>query len=347
MNTTKKSRIYLSAIGYDYGVKPIATMMGDMSFSEQFTKAKCLGLIFQFGRSKSHEEVPLAIAFLFQNEKPAEAWLDIMLAWISSADGNSKAIQLDFIERKREGYAVSISPDPVFFEKRMVPARYVDKITPISLLGAHYKEIDSAGDSYYKFKKGYSQGRKIAVGYVIGTPGRIIKSSSRHFVKTEFGFFTEDNIPPDRLASGYNRKKALSGLKTEVPSPGEVESQRNSAIKNYFPIAHKRLTAGWLKNLTAPLEASTSIGKIHQSICNIILFERIKQSRISKEEIEEMEYPLLLLDYLETHYESFDSYFPPDDFFTPIVLTEQLARDNQYLQKLINFYNDSGKHQPA
>ena len=77
-------------------------------------------------------------------------------------------------------------------ELKQVEANLKDKVNPIMMVQTHYKEIDTLGQNYLNYKANYKKIEKIAVGYIIGTPTKIVKQSKRYFTKKEFNFYKED-----------------------------------------------------------------------------------------------------------------------------------------------------------
>lgn len=76
---------------------------------------------------------------------------------------------------------------------------------------------------------------------------------------------------------------------------------------------------------------------IVQAICNLILFERLKQEKDLSSDFTKAGYPTRILDYLISTYESFSSYFPTEDFFSIEKIEYQIKNDqrelNEYLKK--------------
>lgn len=85
------SEINFTNIGFDYGVKSFLMLVGDIEFSDLFLKADCRGVLYVFRGGDSEDEmIPVQMAFMFQNEEPAEKFMDNLLGRISKS--NDKAI---------------------------------------------------------------------------------------------------------------------------------------------------------------------------------------------------------------------------------------------------------------
>ena len=182
------AQLDFSNIGFDYGVKPFFMIVGDMEFSNLFKEADCNGILYISDKGDGEEMLPVQMAFLFQNEEPAEKFLDILLGWVEKSNNEGDAVSIDFIENKKGGYTLSIAPEINRFVDRMIPKNLKDKVSPIIMAQTHYKEIDQLGKNYLNFKTNYEKAEKIAIGYVIGTPTKIIKQSKKYFTKKEFNF---------------------------------------------------------------------------------------------------------------------------------------------------------------
>lgn len=95
-----KNEINFTKVGHDFGVKPYYMLVGDMEFSDLFKKADCNGILYVFEENDSDEVVPVQMAFVFKNEKPAQRFLDILLSWIEGSGGDGDAVSISFIENK-------------------------------------------------------------------------------------------------------------------------------------------------------------------------------------------------------------------------------------------------------
>jgi hypothetical protein len=329
-----------SKVGYEYGIRPDMILLGDMDFSKHFIDAKCLGLMYMFGIDNKSNQVPVQIAFIFQNEDPAKLFFDCLLHWVKNSDNDGDAVSIEFIENLKGGYTLAIYPEIERFIKRMIPDHLIDRVSPIMMTQTQYKEIEQVSPSYHNFKSNWEKARKIAIGYVIGSPGKIQKQSTKYFTKSEFKFYQKDNIPLNSAAEMYNliQKKQLFN-KNNHPSPPkdsleDISKRRKSEIKNFFPVTYNKIVNNnWLSTKVNELEKRKyNFECIIQAICNIILFERIKQDRSSLDDNVSIDNPINILDYLLSTYESFSSYFPDDSFFSISVIENQIVNDKNELE---------------
>ncbi|MCL2650489.1 MAG: hypothetical protein FWD60_05600 [Candidatus Azobacteroides sp.] len=333
-----------SKIGYEYGVKPYMILVGDIDYANYFVEAKCLGLLYMFRVDCNDNHIPAQIAFMFQNEAPAKIFFDCLMNWIERSNNDGDAVSIEFIENDKGGYTVAISPEMKRFIDRNIPAHLKDKISPLMMVQTQFKEIDSVSPSYQAFKANYKKAGKIAVGYVIGNSNKIEKQSDKYFIKTEFNFHEQDNIPQNSSAKIYDSiQKNKTFDKETLPKPPkktmeQISARRNSEIKTFFPVTYNQLyNQGWLSSLVQELNKKYERDIIIQAICNLILFERLKQEKDLSADFTKAGYPTRILDYLISTFESFSSYFPADDFFTLEKVENQIKNDqyqlNEYLKK--------------
>ncbi len=333
-----------SKIGYEYGLKPHMVLIGDVDFSNYFSEAKCLGLIYVFGFDNKNNQIPVQIAFLFQNEGPAKKFLDCLMNWIERSNNDGDAVSIEFIENNKGGYTIAIFPEMNRFIDRCVPKHLKDRISPVMMTQTHFKEIDSVSSNYYAFKANYKKVGKIAVGYVIGSPNKIEKQSDKYFIKTEFQFYEKGKMPQNSSAEMYDYiQKDKTFDKENRPKPpkettGEIAKRRLEEIKTFFPVTYNKLNnQGWLSDLVQELSKKYEKDIIIQAICNLILFERLKQEKDLSPDFTKTGYPINILDYLLSTFESFSSYFPTADFFTMKKIENQIKNDQcelkEYLKK--------------
>lgn len=337
------SKNNFSGIGYDYGVQPFLIILGDGEFCELFQKAKCLGIQYMFRYGANNEEmIPVQIAFIFRNEGPAEKFLDILLNWIKKSNNDGEAVNIDFIENNKGGYTLSISPEMERFEERMIPIHLKNKVTPIFMVHTQFKEIDSLGQNYLNFKANYKKAGEIAIGYVIGTPTKIEKQSKKYFKKSEFNFYKQDEIPSDSIANSYNATQEFSSFDPKnSPKPpreslNEIKKRRISEMKSLLPLTYNKLKNLWLGETQKKLGLNYEPEIIKQAICNLTIFERLKQMDDLSSNFTENGYPTRILEYLLSTYETFDSFYPPDEFYTEDNIVKQIQNDKKELETYLS-----------
>lgn len=336
------NKLDFSKIGYDYGLKPHLMLMGDPEFSNLFKAAKCIGLCYEFSKDEKDLIIPESLSFIFENEKPAEDFFNILLKWIDKSNGDGNAVALDFIETNEGGYALGISPDMKRFIDRMVPKSHKEKVTPVAMLYTQFKEIPTLSKSYLDFKNKIKNIEQFSIGYVIAKGEKIIKKGEKRFFKTEFNFFEENNTSEDNIVFVYRAVKNQSDLVkksmpkcTELPVK-ELAERRLLEMKSYLPLTLNRLQNKWLEETMEKLERKYEKDQIVQAICNLTIFERLKQNVDLSSDFTGQGYPNRILDYLLFTFESFDSYYPDDDFYTEERIIQQMQNDKNELTQYFN-----------
>ena len=317
-------------------------VVGNIEFSDLFKKADCRAILYIFEKDEEDEMIPVQMAFLFENEEPAEKFLDILLGWVEKSNNDGEAVTIDFIENNKGGYTLSISPEINRFIERMISKNLKDKVSPIIMLQAQYKEFVTLGKNYLNFKENCKKAKEIAVRYVIGTPTKIIKQSKKYFTKKEFNFFKEDEIPNNSMALGYKATQESSGFDPKnLPKPPkesveEISIRRISEMKLYLPLTYNKLNNLWLGDIQKKLGVKFDLEIIRQAICNLTIFERLKQIKELPPDFTKMGYSHSILDYLLSTYESFDSYYPSDDFYSEKQIVNQIKNDEKELKNYLN-----------
>lgn len=335
------NKVDFSNIGYDYGIKPFFMLVGDMEFSGLFTKANCKGVLYIFEKSVHDEMYPVQLAFLFQNEEPAEKFMDTILRWVEKSNNDGDAVAIEFIENSKGGYTLSISPEINRFVERMLPKHLKDKVNPIIMLQSHFKEIDTLGQNYLIFKNNYKKSENIGIGYVIGTPTNIVKQSKKFFMKKEFHFFKEEDIPSNSMASAYTSKhnSSKSKFKDFPKQPKEpienISQRRIIEMKELLPLTYTKLSNQWLGEIQKRLSTKYDQEVIKQAICNLTIFERLKLNLDLDPDFTKSGYPVRILEYLLSTYESFDSYYPQDEFYTEETIIKQIENDKKELENYL------------
>lgn len=336
------SQIDFANIGYDFGIKPVYMLVGDNEFSELFKKASCQGVLYIFAKGEDETLFPVQMAFLFENEEPAEKFLTILIGWVEKSNNDGDAVTIDFIENNKGGYTLVIAPEVHRFIERMIPRMLKDYVTPMTMLTTQFKKLDSIGKNYLNFKANYKKAEKIAVGYAIGTPSKIIKQSKKYFTKKEFNFYKENEIPQGSMGFGYGATKDFVDLKKEnlpkLPKESleDISVRRISEMKKLLPLTYNKVQNLWIAEVQKKLIEEYDKEIIKQAICNLTVFERLKQRKEISTAFTKPGYPHRILEYLLSTYESFDSFYPPDDFYTEERVLRQIKNDKWELENYLN-----------
>ncbi|WP_439488179.1 hypothetical protein [Algoriphagus sp.] len=331
-----------SNIGFDYGVRPFFMLLGDLEFSDLFKKADCRGVLYLFAKGDNDEMIPVQIAFLFQNDEPAEKFLDILIGWVEKSNNDGDAVSIDFIENNKGGYTLAISPEIGRFIDRMIPKELKNKVSPIAMVQTQFKEIDVLGTNYLNFKSNYRKAKSIAIRYVIGSKNKITKQSKKYFIKKEFNFFKEGEIPQNSTALSYKSTQEISDFDPKtLPKPPkesieEIAERRTSEMKSLLPLTYNKLNNLWLGELQRKLSLKYDSEIIKQAICNLTIFERIKQLKDLPADFTKTGYPNRILEYLISTYESFDSYYPSDEFYSEDRVRKQIQNDIKELKTYLS-----------
>jgi len=336
------SKINFSKIGFDYGLKPHLMLIGDPEFAVLFKKAKCIALQYFFKEDEKGVKIPDTLAFVFENEKPADDFFGILIDWIEKSNGNTDAVALDFVETNEGGYALGITPDMELFIDRIVPKTHKAKVSPVAVLSTQFKEIPVLGENYENFKNNLKNADEVKVSYAIVKGGKFVNEGKRSFTKKNFNFYKEDLIPENSSMMSYYAVKNKSGFvnKSEHnrnrPDDSDLRNRRVSEMKSYLPLTFNRIKNKWLEENIQKLEEEYENTQILQAICNLTIFERIKLAQDVRDDFTGHGYPNNILDYLLFTFESFDSYYPPDDFYSQERIICQIENDQNELAQYFN-----------
>ena len=325
-----------SKIGYEYGIKPRFLLAGDVEFSKYFVDSNCLGLMYMFDRV---ENIPIKILFMFQNEKPAENFFGCLLRWVEQSNNNGDAVDIEFIEGNKEGYTIVIAPNKEHLIERLVPPLLKNEIEPIIMVPMQFKKIETASPSFRLLRDRWSMVKSIVIGYVIMSNGTIKNQSEKYFTKSKFKFYKDSSATTTKISDVYQRVKMTEhGDKDQylesLNKPEEIKLHRMNALRKYFPITYSKLEQqSWLTNIISNMSAKYELTYIYQAICNLILFERLKQIDNLPNDFTGTGYPTNILEYILSTHESFKSYYPNDDFFTAEKIIIQISNDKHELSE--------------
>ena len=133
--------------------------------------------------------------------------------------------------------------------------------------------------------------------------------------------------------SGFDPKKLPKPPKESIE---KIATRRTSEMKSYLPLTYNRLENLWLGDIQKKLSQDYDPELVKQAICNLTIFERLKQFKDISPEFTKSGYPNNILDYLISTYESFDSYYPDDDFYSMERITRQIENDKKELETYLS-----------
>ncbi|MNJ86522.1 hypothetical protein D3C87_40230 [compost metagenome] len=330
------ANITLKTFGMDYGLKPTMAVAGDFSFVENFQKAVCKGLAYITCPDTNGEPIPCEIGFMMKEEKYAELFLESLISWKENSNGDSQAVDLHFFEQNNGEYMLSISANVMMFMSKMIPEHIIDHVSPLSIIAYQSKGGMQIGENYKIFKDQYLQGRKIVVRYfIVDNDNALIKRSEKYLIKSEFKFSKEGEVDDDNLPNPLINKstKKRKPQKIESDDPSVLET-RKQKLHYFFPITCNRMEKqGWLSELVSTINPRYSQEQIIQSICNIVLHERLLLHGNSAGFLsDDKGFSLNLIEYLAENHESFDSFFPEDSFFTKQIIEKQIRVDEKFFK---------------
>jgi len=329
----------LSNFGLDYGIRPMMNLLMDISFIEHFEKAKCEGLAYLPCLNEEGIEEPFEFGFMMRNEEYANRFLDSLILWQDKSNGDSKAVDLEFYEQNNGDYLLSIGPDVRITMDRMIPQHIKDFVYPMSICAYQAKGGMRISHHYRSFRDRYVEGRKIAVRYyIVNDKYQLLKASERYFVKKEFKFSKEGQLTGDSLMNPIlNRNISKEKPPKVYPLDERVQSERIEKLRTFFPLIHlKYFEEQWLEEVRSSINKRYIDGQIFQAICNLVLLERLKVENPSGINTNLKGYDLEVIRHLSETYESFDSIFPDDTFFTKQRIEKQIRLDEQYFKNNAN-----------
>lgn len=323
--------------GFDYGVRPRMILVSDMSFIDYFDKGQSVAIVYIRCTDDNGNTIITELGFQFEVEEFAEKFMDSLMRWVVESGDDGDAVDLEFIEKLDGDYILGISANVDRFLKRMIPPVMTDRVDPIFTMAIKGKGGLRMSENYQLFKKQYVSGRKIPIRVFIGKEGKIEKVINRYFIKTEFKFSKEGELTKESMGHGLLAKENKSfnpkNLKRKRDVDiAKIDKRRVDELHYFYPILMDKLEReGWLSTLTESMPGHISKTETLQAIANIVLTERLKLDKESEVQTTGPGHDFNLFQYLLKTIESFDSYFPPDDFFTKGLVKKQARLDKQYL----------------
>lgn len=322
--------------GMDYGIRPKMMLLSDIGFQDDLRQAKFTGFMYIFCKDVQGEFIPTEVGFRFEDEEHAEKFFDSLIAWWENSDGDSKAVSIEFTEMTDGDYAVTVAPDTEMFIKRMIPEHLNARVDPLAMIASRSLPIVDQSGNFKQFKEKYIEGRRIIVRYFIADPSGGLRPSEKYFIKKEFTFHQEDSLPKDSNAY-MTLKGSKKDVKKRPPIPADhpgLLNQRLKDLKYFFPVLLDKLEAdNWLADVIATINKSYGEAQIKQAICNLALLERLKKLENQPIDVNKSGYDLDIITYLAETFESFDSYFPEDSYFTKQVIEKQIRADAKFLKE--------------
>ncbi len=323
--------------GFDYGTKPRLMLVADYSYGEYFSKAKCLGLVYMHCPDSGGKDVITEFGFNFEVEEFGNKFIDCLLRWVKDSGNDGNAVDIEFIELLNDDYLVAVAPNMERFIKRMVPPNLESRIDPIMTMLTQGKGGMRISKHYEDFKKQYADGRRIPVRAYFSEKGKIMKGSETYFVKTEFKFSKEGELPNYSLGKALLAKRDKpfnpKNQKSKKPVPkAAIEKRRLEELHYFYPVLMDKIEhEGWLSEIIATIPSHIPRPEILQAICNIVLLERLKQNNSVEVKTSGIGYDMDLLKYLLGSVENFGSYFPDQGIFTKASIKKQAKLDKEYL----------------
>jgi hypothetical protein len=326
----------IRSFGMDYGIKPKMMLLSDIGFQDELRQAKFTGFMYVFCKDLQGEMIPMEVGFRFEDEEHAEKFFDSLIGWWEKSDGDSKAVSIEFTEMNDGDYTIVVAPDMDMFIKRMLPEHLIDRVDPLTMMASRSLRIVDQSGNFKEFKEKYVEGRRIVVRYFIPHPEVGLRPSEKYFVKEEFTFHKEDALPKDSNAY-MNLKGGKKDVKKRPPiaadHPGLLK-HRLEDLKYFFPVLLDKVDADkWLAGVITTINKSYTEAQIKQAICNLTLLERLKKNEGQPIDMNKPGYDLEIITYLAENFESFDSYFPEDSYFTKQVIEKQIRADAKFLKE--------------
>lgn len=231
---------------------------------------------------------------------------------------------------------LSISPNIPILIQRIIPEHLREHVNPIVISISQGKDGMRISENYKYFRDNYVEGKNIAIRYfIVDKDNNISKRSEKYFLKTEFKFYKEGQLDETSILNpliNTNIKKSRPPKITK--DNDDFIKLRNNKLRYFFPVTVQKLkTEGWLEGIIKGVSTKYSADQITQAVCNLILFERLKQSNVPTINTVENGYDLKIIEYLSETYESYNSYFPETETFTKQKIERQIRLDEQYFKK--------------
>lgn len=314
--------------GFDYGIKPTIMIVGDIEFNEFIVKGEMRGLGYISIPKNALENTPLKVVLLFENEMYGKKTMRCFNKWIEGSNGNGEALGLDIIEHKDGGYVLCLYQDIDCLIKRNVPDYLLEWVTPIYTGITYFKEIDNVSENYINMKKAL----KFTQCHISGGTFKKQFIELPEIVKSKINIYSEDAIPKNSHLQSYNRKESLNLAHNKEQFNSEInkdiEEKREKNIKYFYPITYNKvIKQGFINNIISELENNYDKVIILQAICNITLYDRLKQEE--KLQILNQNCYMNILQYLLDNYESIESYYPDESEFTKEKIIEQIEKDKE------------------
>ena len=216
---------------------------------------------------------------------------DIFNSWSKATDPDS--VELTFAFRKRGGYVLAISVEPLRLTQRTLG---FDRTHRTMLAGATwFKPMDSTHALLLKFREHCSAPIAPFLFEGVRFPGLLkgLRSSPvptdlvpipglQPLLKFEVQFVDEDQARPETIAwmaLNWDSLKVTKLPDRAKPEPKDITRQRVKTLRCHFPVTLERLRRGSIMTDLASELVTQGIleWQIEQAVCNLVLSREISQ----------------------------------------------------------------------
>jgi hypothetical protein len=346
--------------GYDYGIRPMAIVVGDTEFlrflgSREFV-ALAYDQITEFGLLIN----PPRLTLVFSNTEVARECFRHFNEWSGdSSDGD--AVRISFIEFNDGGYGICISQEVNRLIGRMIPDIIREEVELRIMNSGRMKTFPRQSEAYKWFKSVTEKSPFVLAPAVTGEdPIRELAIRKR-----EIYYFQEGDIPEHSLESSLLRGRDIKEAEERIRDiPDEVRfgrdgihNRRRRQLSRFFPVTIERLSLN--KDFLQTKSQLSSEGyqewQVVQAACNIALrhsapglftpdVDTADDLDIpdDQDDVHTRRVTLRILQFLLANHESVVRVLPPNEQLLISAMKAQIQADSYVLLKHVTESNCKG-----
>ena len=247
-----------SSGGFDYGILPTVACAFDPEFVSLWNKAKCIGIGYTEIPQYGMRHDLLQASLIFEDHGSAANLFRLIKSWMEPPCDES-AINICFVEdAERKKYYLNMGVDP---EQLLIRTLGIDAerdFIPLEIVAYASKEFHLS-EAFKRFRQ-IAEGEEIMLCVMKADPrlrrtdgwASVMLPADDSMIDLELAFIKRDIRFLDRraltpeLAAFYEecdgKRLSKDPPSPRIPSPREVETQRQKQLRRFFPVTLARLS---------------------------------------------------------------------------------------------------------
>lgn len=274
-----------SSGGFDYGILPTVACAFNPEFINLWNKAKCFAIGYTVLPQYGMRHDLLLVSLSFEDQGSGENLFRLIKSWMEPPCDES-AINICFVEdAEKDRYYLNLGVDPKQLLIRTIGIDAEKDFMPLEIVAYIRKEFHLS-ESFKRFRQ-IAEGEEIMLSLMKADPrlrgpdGASIMIPADDsmidlelaFIKRDIRFLDRKALPPE-LSGFYEecdgKRQSKDPRSPPIPSPREVQTQRQKQLQRFFPVTLARLPCNVSFNRARQASANEyQDWQITQAACNL------------------------------------------------------------------------------